>query len=138
MDDANQAQPIQQTQSTNQNFVTPSQPVNIAPKEQEPINSSEQATKGEELISPSEIEPQISKEVAEVGIEKVQMQPGLSVEAKEAGIQHAKEATLVSTQPSGIVQLMQNVKAQGGNTKSSSNSIRWLWELLKKLMKLGH
>lgn len=125
MDDANQAQP-------NQDIVASPQPINIAPKEQEPISSLEG------LVKPSETEPSVDKELTDIGVQKTPQAPVLTIEAKEAGMQHAKEAIPVLTQPSGAVQLMQDVKAQGGNTKNSNNSIRWLWELLKKLAKLGH
>lgn len=124
MDDAKHAQPAQQAQS-----VPLAQPVNIAQKEQEPINSSEQLGE-EELIRPSELEPKIPEEALKAGMEKVSEKIFLPDQ-----VQLAKESTPVSTEPSGIVQIMKDIKAQGGNTKNSSNSIRCLWELVLKLYK---
>ncbi|RJQ38387.1 hypothetical protein C4559_01175 [Candidatus Microgenomates bacterium] len=84
-----------------------------------------------EIIKPSEPEPQIYQEAAEAGVEKVSEIPELTVEHLKAGIQHAKETTPVSTSPSGVVEFLKEVEAKEASKKDTSNSIRWLWELLK-------
>lgn len=103
-------------------------------KEQEPILSPE-------AVRPSDVEPSLHPEVAEVGVEKVREVPALTLEDQRAGLTLAKEATPVPTQPSGIVQFPKS----GDEAKKLvrlhnrvADSVRWWLELIVKHFKRMH
>lgn len=80
-----------------------SNPVGGPHKEQAPRSGAEQP-----YLQPTEQNPVLSPEVQEAGVEVVtsQPQPKIPVEVKQAtGLEPAKDAVPVSTEPSGIVQL---------------------------------
>lgn len=112
-------------------------PVGIGQKEQGIVTSVDINVKplDTELIKPSEIEPQIHPEAHEAGVEKVSDIPELTKEHEKIGIQHAKESVPVSTQPTGVVQLMEEVEAKGGKIKGDEESVHWLWVLLNRVTK---
>lgn len=96
-----------------------------------------------ELIRPTEVEPIIPPEVAEYGVEAVKdhEKPELSLEDKKGGLEPAKEAVPVPTQPSGLItlpmtqaQAMQTLK----KTKSVSESVAWLAVLVIKHLRQMH
>ncbi|MCL5970068.1 MAG: hypothetical protein M1450_01005 [Patescibacteria group bacterium] len=93
-----------------------------------------------ELIKPSEPEPVIEKEVLETGVRSVNNdRPVLSEEVKSIGLTDAKESTPVSTQPSGLVQLKEELLKEGADKQNPGSSIRWLLtEAIKQLKKMAN
>lgn len=132
MDDTNQntQQTNIQPQAQDQPVVTP---VSTPQKEQQPVVSPVS-----EFVKPSEAEPTIHPELAEVGVEKVKEVPDLTLEDKKAGLSAAKESVPVSTAPSGLVQLpMTEEEARRTiKTTSVSDSRHWLAFLIEKVSKL--
>lgn len=109
-------------------------------KEAEPIATHSQAP--DEFIQPSEnIEPAITPEVAEAGVEVVSERPPLPDAAQKLGVTHAKESTPVQTQPTGQVQLPMT-KQQAHQTlklhKKVTDSIVWLAFLILRQFKITH
>ncbi len=113
------------------------QPISIPHREHILPTSSQSETSA--LITPSEQEPQIPKEIEHI-VEKVENQPVLTEEHKKIGLELAKEATLAVTQPIGIVQLPMTeeeaLKVIKLHTKIS-NSILWLAKLVLKQIKIS-
>jgi hypothetical protein len=94
-----------------------------------------------EVITPSEAEPNIHPEVAELGVEHVSETPQLTLEDKKAGLEHASESTPVITQPSAHIQLPKTeaeVDLGLKTHKGTTNSIVWWLTLIKKQFKRLH
>ena len=90
-----------------------------------------------EYITPSaEVQQvEISKEVAEAGVEAVVEQQPLPPAVQKIGVHLAKEATPVSTTPSGAVQLPVTLEEAQRIVKKKQNpvnSIVWLALLIVK------
>lgn len=103
-----------------------STPVSIAQKEQAGGVAVDGET--EVIIRSSEIEPQLSKEVAAAGVERIAGVTPVPPEAVKVGVKLAREATPVVTQPTGLIQLpvpeeeAKRVVRTNGNV---SNSALW-------------
>lgn len=128
----NQAQPMQQPVPVAQSVSTPAEPV-IAPvgtahREQEPIVSASSA----EIMQPTEVEPRLSPEVKEAGVETVAEVPDLTLSDKNAGLTLAKESVVHPTIPSGVVMLSDEEVMEAVKQKKSGNSIFYLALLILK------
>lgn len=133
MDDANQNAQLADTQPQVQGQQSVATPVGTPQKEQQPVPSEVS-----EFVRPSEVEPTIHPELAEIGVEKVKEVQDLTLEDKKAGLSAAKESVPVSTAPTGLVQLpMTEEEAKRTiKTTSPSESRHWLAALVKKISKL--
>ncbi|MBI1982525.1 MAG: hypothetical protein HYU49_01805 [Candidatus Levybacteria bacterium] len=108
-------------------------PVSAPQKEQQPPASSVS-----EFVKPSEAEPAIHPELAEVGVEKVSEVPELTLEDKKAGLAPAKESVPVLTQPSGLIQLPMTEEEARRTIKTTnvSDSRHWLAVLVEKMFQI--
>lgn len=107
----------------------PTQPVSVgsASKETGPIAEAIQASHH------LDIEPKISPEMADAGVEINQQRPNLEPEHIQMGVRHAGESTPIPTiAPSMSVPPMPRAQIK---KESVRNSLRWLNELLMKLFK---
>ncbi len=111
----------------------PVAPTGSTNKEAGPMSSSIS-----EFVKPSEIEPQIDEDLAELGIEAKKENPDLTDEHKQAGIGYAKETTPLSGQPSGYVKLPMSEEevADTFKTGQDDDSGKWLAGLIKKVIKV--
>lgn len=127
-DNSDAANPVQ---NTVQSQVTH---VGILQKEYGVVSSVDSS----DFIKPSEIEPNIHHEAAEVGVETVSEMPKLTEEHAKVGIGLSKEATPVQTSPSGAVQLPMTAK-QAKNIMKTHNkitdSVLWLAVLVLRQIK---
>lgn len=124
--------PVSQGVQTPAPYVSSSVPT----KEHEPLG-----VKGGDYLQPSEQEPILHKEVAEVGVEVVSEKPQINTEHHKAGIHHAKESTPVATEPSGMVQLPMDPKQAiqvHQKNKNVNDSVVWLAALIVKHLKRVH
>lgn len=117
----------------------PQMPISTPHKEFAPV------AQPQEFIKPSQPEVPVSPELQEHGVEqsKDTEQVQLSAEQKKAGIEAAKEATPLQTEPSGVVQLpplpiSQDAAVQVKKTRPVADSIRWLAELVLEQVKRAH
>lgn len=130
----NDDQNLQQTQSQQQ---PPAQPVGSVAKEHGPIGVSVES-KPEEYIVPSgaEVEPVVSPELAEHGVEVVanREHPVLSDDHRQIGIQHAKESVPVTTHPQGSIQLPMTEEDADRRFRTTKvdDSDHWFTALVKK------
>ena len=125
-----------QDDSVNQQVPVQPTPVGSVHKEQGPAAPVVQTS---EFIKPSDSEPQITKELSEIGVEAVSHTPALTKEHQDAGVYHAKESVPVATEPAGIVALpMTQTQAVSilKMHKKVSESILWLATLILKQFKL--
>ncbi|HSX40519.1 MAG TPA: hypothetical protein VLF68_02805 [Candidatus Saccharimonadales bacterium] len=93
-----------------------------------------------DLITPSEVEPQLHPEVQEAGVETVSDKPQLTDEHAKIGIKVSADATPVATSPTGMVQLpMTQAQAQATikKTKNVKESIVWLASLILRQLKMS-
>lgn len=98
-------------------------------KEQE-IGPGQPVQQHEMAVRPTEVQPVLRPEVKEAGVAVVNHLPELTLEDKKAGLSLAKESVIVSTEPSGIVQLpMTRVQAKAGAAVSAKESKKW-WSVL--------
>ncbi len=124
--------------SVSQGVQTPTPHVSSAAqtKEHEPLGAN-----AREYLQPSEQEPTLPKEVAEVGVEVVPEKPSINIEHHKVGVHHAKESTPVITEPSGMVQLPMDPKQAiqvHQKNKNVNDSVVWLAELIVKHLKRVH
>lgn len=91
-----------------------------------------------EMIKPTEQGPQISKELKDAGVEKAQGLLKIEEEHEKIGIKLAKEATPVSTSPSGVSlpQTSQGIKNLL-KSKNPAQSFFWFLTLFLKQLKKG-
>ena len=115
-------------------------PPQTAQQQPVPVGSSvvkehEPETVTVEPIQPSETEPSLDKEVSEAGVEKVSESPQLSEDQKQAGIAYAKEATPVSTTPSGniVLPMTEEEAIKIIKTTDASDSKHWLAILIERI-----
>lgn len=109
----------------------------VPTKEHEPLGAGGAG----EYLQPSDQEPVLHEEVAEVGVEVVSEKPQITKEHHQIGIHHAKESTPVSTEPSGMVQLPmdpQQAIAVHQKNKNVNDSVVWLAALIIKHLKRVH
>lgn len=120
------------TQTPNSLKQPPDQPFSAPQREQQPIMGAQAS----EYISPSEPEPTLRPEVAEAGVEVLPNTPQLTQTHTDVGIEHAKEAVLPHTDPSGMVQLPTRIEAEMLAKGNPADSKTW-WgvELLKYIKK---
>lgn len=118
------------------------QPVQPAPPAPAPTTGSTGYVKKEsepvpvtnEIIQPVEQAPVIEKELAEIGVEKVQSEPNLTLADQKAGFTLAKESTPYPTAPTGIVKLpLTDEEMKQAKKLSPKFSVRWLEEMLEKI-----
>lgn len=138
MDDTNQNAQLVDTQPqapgggsvVQQPVVTP---VSVPQKEQQPV-----ASEVSEFVKPSEAEPVIHPELAEVGVKEVTEVPELTLEDKKAGIEPAKESVPVSAAPSGLVQLPMTEEEALRTIKTTkpSDSRHWWAVLVEKVFQV--
>jgi hypothetical protein len=87
-----------------------------------------------DFVVPSEVEPQISEEVKEAGVEIRAEFPTLSDEHISAGINPALENTPVKTEPSDNISLPMTKEEAKSNAKGNiSDSKTWLSRLVFRL-----
>lgn len=116
-------------------------PVSTPVKEQEPSQTWQEPIPSPEMVIPSEAEPSMHPEVAEVGVEKVREVPTLTLEDQKAGLQLAKESVPVSTQPSGLVDLPKDEKEAASFLKvhrDVKNAVVWLVAMLLRQFRQAH
>jgi len=133
--DQGSSQPVQQSQPQSASTQRGEQPVAPSGHGQKEIGMSSAGTA--EYITPSaEVQQvEISKEVAEAGVEAVVEQQPLPPAVQKIGVHLAKEATPVSTTPSGAVQLPVTLEEAQRIVKKKQNpvnSIVWLALLIVK------
>lgn len=131
--------PAQQVSDPNANQQIPQVPAATPHKEAEPVAISTQASA--EFLKPSEVAPEISKEVAEAGVEAVSETPPVTPLHKQMGIEPAKESVPVQTQPSGAVQLPQSQEEAATLLKKNSdvrNSRTWWLTWFIRQFKISH
>lgn len=95
-----------------------------------------------EVLAPSEIAPEIPKEVAEVGVEvskDTEAPPDLTMHDAKM-IEHAPVIAPVPTQPSGVVQLpiTEEKATETLKHKDTSKGITWLAESVIRQLKMMH
>lgn len=153
MDDVNQQSQQNQIQQAQQQTVAPPQQnVSVAQPIGTPLPTPRPAlkeqmpavpvmTEAAPLIAPSETEPEIVKELADIGVEKVSHTPTITEDHKNAGLELAKESVPVTTAPSGMIQLpiteeeaVKTVKFH----KKISDSIVWLAMIILRQIKIAH
>lgn len=90
---------------------------------------------GNEFIKPSEVEPQVGKDLKELGVEAKKDEPNLSDEHKGI-VEHAKEFTPVSTSPSNNISMPMSEEEVADKLKTGQNddSGKWLAGLIKKII----
>lgn len=116
----------------NQQNTAPSQPPT-------PVNSSIIKEHEPEIVTapiqPSDKEPLLDKEEMETGVETVSESPQLSEDQKQAGISYAKEATPVSTTPSGniVLPMTEEEALKTIKTTNTSSSKHWFAVLIEKI-----
>lgn len=92
-----------------------------------------------EFITPSEQEPNLSREEKEFGVETVSEHPRLTKEHEKIGIKPSGASAPVSAIPSGMIQLpMTQAKATGilKMHKKVTDSILWLATLVLKQIRI--
>lgn len=121
-------QPIQPVQP-----VVPAQPVGSVNKEVGPITAPVS-----EFVKPSEVEPQISKDLKDLGIEAKKDEPNIADEHKGI-IEHAKQFTPISSSPTGKVVMPMSEEEMTDKLKTGRNddSGKWLAGLIRKIIKWG-
>jgi len=82
-----------------------------------------------------EAEPVLHPEVQKAGVEvsKNSEVPQLDLHDQKAGLQHSGPTAPAPTQSSGIVKLVTDLKQQGADKGSVSNSNSWLYKLAAKV-----
>ncbi len=126
---------VQQDQTQPQSSVQSDQPIDhagSANKETGPVSTSVS-----EFVKPTDTEPQIDEDLAELGIEAKKENPDLTDEHKQAGIGYAKETTPVPSQPTGAVKLPMSEEEVADTLKigQDDDSGKWLAGLIRKVIK---
>lgn len=148
-DDQNQVQnqPSQQQPIQTQVSQQPQPPVPVPqPPQQNAVGSVAKeagpiAPVQEHLqASGAEVQPVLHPEVQKAGVEvsKNVEVPRLDLYDQKAGLQHSGATAPIPTQSNGIVQLYNNLKSQGADKGSITNSNSWLYKLVAKVgLQLG-
>ena len=112
--------------------VQPTAPVGSVNKETGPAGASIS-----EFVKPSETQPQISQELADLGVETKKDEPNITDEHKQV-IDHAKQFSPVPSSPSGKVSLPMSEEkvADKHKTGQDDDSGKWLSKLIQKIMKV--
>ena len=119
----------QSTQSIPQAQVIQSQPnAPLIHKEQEPIPSNS-------FINVSEVEPVITKELQEFGVNVLGQKPIIPEDVRKAGLMHVGENVTISPNSSPSDQILTRIQAVTGRKSGVGNSLSWLSELILKIMK---
>jgi len=110
--------------------VIPTAPVGTPSKETGPIN-----TPISEFMKPSEVEPQISKDLRELGVEAKKDEPNIEAEQRQI-IDHAKQFTPVPASSSGKITLPMSEEEIASKLKvgQDDDSDKWLAGLLRKII----
>ncbi|HLD01673.1 MAG TPA: hypothetical protein VJC10_02245 [Patescibacteria group bacterium] len=96
-----------------------------------------------EYLRPTHPEVNLHPELQQAGVEKAPQheQPQLTVSDKRSGLEHAKEATPVTTSPTGAVSLpmtQEKATAVVKETKDIRKSLLWYATLLLRQFKKAH
>ncbi len=120
-----QVQPVQPVQ--------PVAPVGSVNKEVGPVGATIS-----EFVKPSETQPQIDQDLAELGVEAKKDEPSIADEHKKI-IDHAKQFTPVSSSPSGKVTMPMSEEevTEQLKTGQDDDSGKWLARLIRKIIAWG-
>lgn len=90
-----------------------------------------------EFIKPSETEPQIEKDIAELGVEAKKDEPNITDEHKDF-IDHAKQFTPVSSSSKNKITMPMSEEevAEKLKTGQDDDSGKWLAGLIRKIIKV--
>lgn len=90
-----------------------------------------------EFVKPSEAEPQIEKDIAELGVEAKKDEPNITDEHKDF-IDHAKQFTPVSSSPKSKITMPMSEEevAEKLKTGQDDDSGKWLAGLIRKIIKI--
>jgi|WetSurMetagenome_2_1015567.scaffolds.fasta_scaffold00523_20 hypothetical protein len=126
----------QASQAQPQAVIQPAQPVapvGSANKETGPVTASP----APEFLKPSDVEPQISQDLKELGVEAKKDEPDIGDKQKGV-IEHAKQFTPVSSVPSNKITLPMSEEEINSNLKAGQDddSGKWLAGLLRKISKV--
>ena len=112
--------------------INPAQPTGSMLKEQAPIGQN-----FSETVKPSETEPQINQELADLGVEAKKDEPNITDEHKGA-IEHAKQFTPIPSGSTGKVKLpmSEDEVIDKLKTGQDDDSGKWLSKLIQKIMKV--
>ena len=110
----------------------PQAPVGLPNKEMGPIS----ITPVSEFVKPSEIEPQIDKDLAELGVEAKKDKPELTDEHRLAGIEHSGIYVPTPSVSSSSVKLPMTEEEMTDKLKrgQDDDSGKWLAGLIKKII----
>lgn len=126
--------PVQQTD-------VPTPPAGVQPVGGSREQGSSSQSINSEVVMPTEVEPVISPEVKEAGVEAVpnKYQIQIKPELKNVGVTAVKTAVPVPTAPSGSIQLPMTEEEARKNIKTHPvfDSARWLsTQILEQLKKM--
>jgi len=125
---------VQANPAQSQVQIQPVAPVGSVNKEANPV-----VAPNSEFIKPSEAEPQVNKELKEVGVEVKSDSPNLTPEHKELGMDHAGPSIPVTTASANSIQYPmseEEIKEQL-NTGQDDSSKKWLARLIDKVIDWG-
>lgn len=91
-------------------------------------------------VQPSGIEPEIHRELEQIGVKSVPEFPEVKPEHQRIGISPAKESVPVQTVPSGHVQIPMTEEEARQTLKEEKpeNALKWLAALIVKHFKQAH
>lgn len=123
------ATPVAQTDLTHGQPVTPTGSAN---KETGPISAPDA-----EFMQPTDVEPQIDKDIAELGVEAKKDEPNITDEHKGI-IEHAKQYSPISSASAGKVTMPMSEEeiADKLKTGQDDDSGKWLASLIQKIIKV--
>lgn len=112
--------------------VAPSAPTGSVNKEVGPI-----ASPVSEFLKPTDVEPQIDKDIAELGVEAKKDEPNITDEHKGI-IEHAKQYSPISSTSTGkvIMPMSEEEIADKLKTGQDDDSGKWLASLIQKIIKV--
>lgn len=120
--------------------VQPQTPVQPAQSAQRPTGSLNKevgpiVSDVSEFVKPTDTEPQIDKDLEELGIEARKDEPNIADESKQV-IDHAKQFSPVPSFPSGKISLpmSENEVADRLKTGQDDDSGKWLAGLIRKII----
>jgi hypothetical protein len=123
----------QDDQAQPQVQVQPVTPVGSVNKEVGPVSAL-----APEFAKPSEVEPQISQDLKELGVEAKKEKPDLTFEHKEIGIEHAGPHISISNSSGKITLPMSEEEVDNLlKTGQDDDSGKWLAGLIKKIIAWG-
>jgi hypothetical protein len=122
---------IQGDQAQSQPQVQPAGSVGSINKEAGPIGVPDS-----EFIKPSETQPQIDQELADLGVEVKKDSPSVTDEHRDF-IDHAKQFTSVPSSPTGKITMPMSEEEVADKLKTGrdDDSGKWLAGLIKKIIK---